>query len=160
MPESPALRICGPKSVTYHWPVIHFQQLSVHRPVYSNCIDELKVVCRCASGISFILKDMFWVFFLLHRFSEGGIQIHKNLSSQDFHELHSDSAALPFFPHFQLVFIASFLLSPGCPPPWLLVCALPSILRQLGFLLTWPHSPAPPPSGQHFISHFSLWLLL
>lgn len=120
MPEPPDLRICSPKSVTYHWPVIHFQPLTVHRPVYSNCIDELKVVCRCASGISFILKDVFcFLSLLLQRFSEGGIQIHKNLYSQDFHELHSDSAALPFFPHFQLVFIASFLLSPSCPPPWL-----------------------------------------
>ena len=34
------------------------------------------------------------------RFSEGGIQIHKNLHNQDFHELHSDSPALLIFPHF------------------------------------------------------------
>lgn len=36
--QAPALRICGSKSVTSHWPVIHFPPLSVHRPIYSNFV--------------------------------------------------------------------------------------------------------------------------
>lgn len=44
-------------------------------------------------------------FFSPQRFSEGGIQIHKNLYDRDFHELHSDSPALTFFPNFQVFFL-------------------------------------------------------
>ena len=56
-----------------------------------------------------------WCGFFFPRFSEGGIQIHKNRHNQDFHELHSDSPALLIFPHFWLVFTASSLWSPAAP---------------------------------------------
>lgn len=98
-----------------------------------------------------------WGFFLLQRFSEGGIQIHKSLYSQDFWELHSESPALPFFSHCQLVFIASSLSSPRGSPKCL-VGLCPHLMFSgsgLSFPVQ-PRRPASPLSGQHFTSHFFL----
>lgn len=154
MPESPALRICGPKSVTYHWPVIHFQHFLCTDPFIVTVLMSLQMCFW-----DFIHPQRHFLFlFLLQRFSEGGIQIHKNLYSQDFHELHSDSAALPFFPHFQLVFIASFLLSPGCPPPWL-VGLCPTFNSQAAGV---PSHVTPQPSSPSLRAalHFPLFSLV
>lgn len=62
--------------------------------------------------------------------------------------------------HFQLAILPCLCGGPVALKNCLLNCVPPLCSQAVGVSLLWSHSPVPPSSGQHFMLHFSLQVLL
>lgn len=146
--QAPALRICGSKSVTSHWPVIHFPPLSVHRPIYSNFVlMSWKQSADVPQGFHSSSKT--WVVVFSFSFFKDFLR-----AISKFIKTFTVRVCTSFI---LLTFPAGFygLISLKWPPTWLVgLCHTFTFLGNGGSSPVQPHSPASP-LGTAF--HFPLF---